>query len=67
MALKLKDYKQMEIDRVYLVGNLFLVFDGVKLLSKYPSEIMWHPFSEFDDFFIRIKDRELSETDKFMS
>lgn len=67
MTLKLKDFKEMEVDRIYRVGNLYLVFDGTKLLSKYSSEIMWHTLSEFDDFFIKIKEMKLVKTDNVMS
>lgn len=63
--LKLKDYKKMELNRIYKINNLSLSYDGTILLSHYTSEQFWYPFYEDDDFFITIKDKTLTKTDNF--
>ncbi|MDT0160345.1 hypothetical protein [Bacillus sp. AG4(2022)] len=63
-TLTLKDYRDLEVNRIYYFDNLKLVFDGKNLLSKYPMERYWHPFYE-DEWFEKWKDRELTKTDKF--
>lgn len=63
--LKLKDYKKMELNRIYKFDNLFLSYDGEILLSHYTQEEFWYPFYETDKWFITWKDRDLTKTDNF--
>jgi hypothetical protein len=63
--LTLKDYKQMEKNRVYYFDNLSVVYDGKTLLSHYSQELFWHPFDENEEWFVKWKGRELTITDKY--
>lgn len=62
--MKLKDYRNLEVNRIYYFDNLSVVFTGDILLSKYPQETMWYPWDK-DEWFIKWQERELTETSKF--
>lgn len=55
----LKDYKKLEIDKIYIFDNLRVLFDGKQLLTKYPQEAFWYPLD--GSYFERWKDRTLYE------
>ncbi len=59
---RLMDFEQLPINRIYRFDNLFVVWDGSMLLSKYPQETMWYPWDISDQWFEKWKDRELIDT-----
>ena len=61
-VFKLKDFEQLPVNRIYRFDNLSVVWDGSMLLSKYPQEIMWHPWDTKDEWFEKWKERELTDT-----
>ena len=61
---KLKDYKQLPINRIFRFDNLSVAWTGDMLLSKYPQETMWYPWNTEDKWFKTWKESELTDTGK---
>ena len=61
--MKLRDYEQMEVNKVYHFDNMEIAKDkDGGLYSHYPQfEEFWYPFSTNDMWFEKWKDRELIE------
>ena len=61
--MKLRDYEQMEVNKIYHFDNMEIkkIEDGT-LLSHYPQyEEMWYPFFTDDKWYEKWKDIELIE------
>lgn len=64
--LTLKEYKEMEVDRIYKLDDQYLVFDGNKLLIKYPEAWFWEPIYETNEEFVRLRGNVIVETGDVM-
>lgn len=58
-GIKLGDWKLMDMNKIYVIGNLALKRVNDELLSKYNHETMWYPISKSDTFFEVNKDKTL--------
>lgn len=60
-GISLKDYKKLEVDKIYIFDNLLVRFDGEALLTKYSLETMWYELEESNSHFISWSDKVLFE------
>jgi hypothetical protein len=65
--LTLNEYREMEEDRVYKLDNQYLVFDGNKLLIKYPEGWFWEPIYETNEEFVSLEDKVIIKTNEIMA
>ncbi|WP_442636514.1 hypothetical protein [Rossellomorea marisflavi] len=65
--LTLKEYKEMEEDRIYKLDDQYLVFDGNKLLIKYPEAWFWEPIYETSEDFVSKGDKVIIKTNEVMA
>lgn len=61
-GIMLKDFRELDISKIYIFDNLLVRFDGEILLTKYPMETVWYEMEESDPYFIKWSDRVLFET-----
>ncbi|KLA04752.1 hypothetical protein B4086_5710 [Bacillus cereus] len=57
--MKLKDYKQLPIDKVFWVNNMQIRWDGENLLTHYVGEQFWYPMQEDEEWYERLKEVDL--------
>lgn len=60
-GITLKDYRKLEVDKIYIFDNLLVRFDGEALLTKYAQETMWYEMEEGNSYFMEWADRILFE------
>ncbi|GLI82537.1 hypothetical protein ANABIO32_02240 [Rossellomorea marisflavi] len=65
--LTLKEYKEMEEDRIYKLDDQYFVFDGNKLLTNYPGAWFWEPIYETNEDFISQRDKVMIKTNEVMA
>lgn len=55
-GIKLRDWRQLDEGKLYIIGNLTIERFGNVLMSKYPQETIWYELSESFDSDQRIFD-----------
>lgn len=55
-GIKLRDWRQLDEGKLYIIGNLTIERIGNVLMSKYPQESIWYELSESFDSDQRIFD-----------
>lgn len=61
--IKLKDWREMDEDKEYIISNLRLKREGEILYSQYPNEEFWYELNDNDQtdssFFNKLAEQEL--------